>query len=300
MRGAPSTVHVARAEIFPSGGYGADRGPQAPRWYNLRMRSRQRVYSTEGLVLRRHDFGEADRLVTLFTPRFGKIRAVAKGVRRPISRKAGHLEPLTRVKLQLAKGKNLDIITQAEASELYDGLRQDLASIGHANYIVELLDRFTMEREENQAIYQLALATLDRLSVGDPPASVMRYYQLRLLDMVGFRPELFQCLGCRVEIAPEDQYFSIEQGGVLCPRCGRTERKARPISLAGLKVLRHYQRSPYEVAAQARIRPEVEREVEVLMEAYLTYLLERQLNSPTFLRQVRDLERRGDAAGGSA
>ncbi len=274
-------------------------GSLGPRWYNLRMRSRQRVYSTEGLVLRRHDFGEADRLVTLFTPRFGKIRAVAKGVRRPTSRKAGHLEPLTRVKLQLAKGKNLDIITQAEASELYAGLRQDLASIGHANYVAELLDRFTMEREENQSIYQLALATLDRLSGGDPPTVVVRYYQLRLLDMVGFRPELFQCLGCREEIAPEDQYFSIEQGGVLCPRCGRAERKARSISLAGLKVLRHYQRSPYEVAAQAGIRPEVEREVEALMEAYFTYLLERQLNSPAFLRQVRDLERRGDVAGGT-
>lgn len=263
------------------------------------MRSRQRVYSTEALVLRRHDFGEADRLVTLFTPRYGKIRAVAKGVRRPTSRKAGHLEPLTRVKLQLAKGRNLDIITQAEASELYSNLRRDLVSIGHANYIVELLDRFTMEREENTAVYRLAIATLDRLCGGDPPGVVIRYYQLRLLDMAGFRPELFQCLNCRAEVMPEDQYFSIEQGGVLCPHCGGGDKKARSITLAGLKVLRHYQRSSYEVAAQASIRPEVGAEVEAHLEAYLTYLLERQLNSPTFLRQIRDLEIRGDRADSS-
>jgi DNA repair protein RecO (recombination protein O) len=264
------------------------------------MRSRQRVYSTEALVLRRQDFGEADRLVTLFTPRFGKIRAVAKGVRRPTSRKAGHLEPLTRVKLQIAKGRNLDIITQAEASELYPNLRRDLVSIGHANYIVELLDRFTVEREENLAVYRLALATLDRLCEGNSAAAAVRYYQIRLLDMVGFRPELFQCLHCRAELMPEDQFFSIEQGGVLCPQCGRADRKARSFSLAGLKVLRHYQRNPYEIAVQASIRPEVQVEVEAHLEAYLTYLLERRLNSPAFLRQVRDLERRGDMAGGSA
>jgi DNA repair protein RecO (recombination protein O) len=251
------------------------------------------VYTTDALVLRRQDFSEADRLVTLFTPNYGKVRAVAKGVRRPKSRKAGHLEPLTRVKVQLARGRSLDIITQAEASELYTSLRGDLVTIGHANYIAELLDRFTMEREENASVYRLALDTLDRLSGGDPAGVVMRFYQLRLLDLVGFRPELFACLSCRNEIQAEEQYFSAAQGGVLCPACGGKEKKARRISLPALKVLRHYQRSGYAVASKTVISPAVGREADAHLEAYLTYLLERRLNSPAFLRKVDQIERRG-------
>lgn len=271
-------------------------GEPTPRWYNRGMRSRQRVYTTDALVLRRQDFSEADRLVTLFTPNYGKIRAVAKGVRRPKSRKAGHLEPLTRVKVQLAKGRSLDIITQAEASELYNGLRQDLVTIGHANYIAELLDRFTMEREENTSVFHLALDTLDRLSKGDPAGVVMRFYQLRLLDLVGFRPELFACLSCREEIQPQDQYFSASLGGILCPSCGSHEKKARRITLPALKVLRHYQRSGYPIVAKAVISSAVGEETDAHLESYLTYLLERRLNSPAFLRQINQTNRRRDTA----
>lgn len=255
------------------------------------MTSRQRVYRTEAVVLRRMDLGEADRLLTLYTPDEGKIRAIAKGVRRPGSRKSGHLEPFSRSRLLLARGRNLDIITQAEGIHFYPGLRTDLERLGATAYIIELLDRFTVQEGGSRGLYELLLGALDQLEAGAELAPLCRYYELRLLDLVGYRPQLFHCVACEDEIQAQDQYFSSGQGGVLCPNCGRGHREAQPISLAALKVLRHFQRSGYAEAVAPHVRDSVHTELEQLTEAYLTYLLERKLNAPRFMRRVRGLRR---------
>lgn len=251
------------------------------------MSSRKRVYRTEAVVMHRQDLGEADRLLSVYSQDHGKLRLVAKGARRPRSRKAGHLEPFTRVQLQLARGRDLDIITQAEAIDTYPGLRDDLVRLGQAAYVIELMDRFTVEREVNQALYRLLINTLERLIEGVEPAIVLRHYELRLLDQVGYRPELFRCLGCSEDILPQDQYFSPSEGGAICSTCGPSRTDVSPLSLAALKVLRHYQRNSFDVASSAKIRPQVHVELEQVMEGYLSYLLERRLNAPEFLRRVR-------------
>jgi len=253
------------------------------------MSTRPRIYRTEAVVLRRMDLGETDRLLTLLTPDAGKLRAIAKGVRRPGSRKAGHLEPFCRTRLLLARGRQLDIITQAEAVDLFDGLGQDLERLGAAAHLVELIDRFTVEETGSHAVYDLLVSALGLLSRGADLSTVSRYYELRLLDLVGFRPELFHCVSCRREIQAEDQFFASGEGGVLCPACGRRHERVARLPLAVLKVLRHYQRHPYELATAAAIRPQVLAQLEDLMEAHLTYLAERKLNAPHFLRTIRAL-----------
>ena len=242
--------------------------------------------------MRRRDLGEADRLLTIYTPNRGKLRVVAKGVRRPRSRKAGHLEPLTRAQLMLARGRELDIITQADAIELYPSLRDDLVRLGQASYAVEILDRFTVEEGDSYRLYDLLVNTLDRLASGDEASVALRHFELRMLDLVGYRPELFRCLSCGAEIRPQDQFFSLALGGVLCPACGRSDKDTNPISLAALKVLRYYQRNSYSVVTSAKVRAKVHSELNAIMENYLAYLLERRLNSPDFLRRVRELAQR--------
>lgn len=251
------------------------------------MPARERSYRVEAVVLHHHDWGEADRLLWLFTREQGKIRAVGKGVRKLRSRKAGHLEPFTRVSLQLAHGRDMPIITQAETLEAYLPLRENLLLVGYASYVVELLDRFTYEEGENQALYYLLTETLARLANEADPVIAVRYYEIRLLDLLGFRPQLFQCAVCGNEIQAEDQYFSAEVGGALCPTCGRGRPGAMPISMAALKYFRHFQRSLYGEAKRAQLSPGVSREMEILMQHYLTYMLERGLNTPAFLRRVR-------------
>lgn len=252
------------------------------------MPVRDRVYRAEGVVLRRQNLGEADRLTTIFTLERGKLRLLAKGVRRPGSRKAGHLEPFSRVALLVARGRNLDLITQAEALETYPALQHDLDLLARGSYVVELLDRFSVEEgAENRSLYDLLVHTLDQLNTGrEDPEAVVLFFSMRLLDLVGFRPELFHCLACGAEIKPQDQFFSFQQGGVLCPRCGRRERERQSISLDSLKILRHYQRSTFKAATTPAVRQKVFREIAALMEGYLTYLLERRLNTPAFLREL--------------
>ncbi len=248
---------------------------------------RQRSFRVEALVLRHADWGEADRLVTLFTLEMGKVRAIAKGVRKPRSRKAGHLEPFTRVSLLLARGREILIITQAESIDAYPALRDDLLRATYASYVVELVDRFTYEEGENRGLYRLLAETFTRLNSLTNLELVVRYYELRLLDLIGFRPQLFHCVSCQAEIKPQDQFFSAELGGVLCPRCGDHTPGAQPVSLNALRYLRHFQRSYYTEASRAPLGSLLNRELETLMQFYLTYLLERSLNTPAFLRRVR-------------
>lgn len=251
------------------------------------MVSRERTLRTGALVLRHMEMGEADRLLTLFTEKQGKVRAIAKGVRKLHSRKAGHLEPFTHVNLQLARGRNLPIITQAETIDAFLGVRENLESLGHAAYVTELVDRFTFEGEENAPIFRLVIQTLHRLQAAADPALVLRYYEMRLLDLLGFRPELQHCAVCERPITPENQYFSAEHGGALCPKCGANVPGARPISMHALRYLRHFQRSSFEQAGAAEPPAAIHTEMEILMHHYLTYLLERNLNTPAFMRKVR-------------
>jgi DNA repair protein RecO (recombination protein O) len=250
------------------------------------MPPRFRSHRVDAIVLRHQDWGEADRLLWLYTREQGKLRAIAKGVRKMRSRKAGHLEPFTRVNLLMAESKDMPIITQAEASDHYLPLRENLVRLGYAAYVVELLDRFTYEEGDNPGLFRLLAETLTRLT-GDEPAFAVRYYEIRLLDLVGFRPQLFFCSHCSEAIQPEDQYFSADLGGLVCPRCASKITGIRPASMQAVRLLRHLQRSDFREAQRVRLTLDVDHETEQLMQHYLTYLLERSLNTPAFLRRMR-------------
>lgn len=249
----------------------------------------QRSIRVEAVVLRHADWGEADRVLTLFTRERGKVRAIAKGARKIRSRKAGHLEPFTRVVLQLAKGRDLFIVTQADTVDAYLSLSEDLVKTGYASYVIELLDRFTYEDEsENLAIFNLLTESLRRIAIEPDPWLAIHYYEVHLLDFLGFRPHLVKCANCGKEIQPENQFFSPAAGGVLCPTCGAGLPGTWSISLEALKHLRHLQRSSYSEAQRARPGPGVRNELEILMQRYFTYLLERRLNSPGFIKQIKE------------
>lgn len=247
--------------------------------------NRQRAFRLEAVILRHIDWGEADRLLWVFSLEQGKVRLLAKGVRKPRSRKAGHLEPFMRSNLLASRTRETALVTQAETQEAYLPLREDLLRATYASYVVELLDRFTYEEGENRPLYHLLVDTLSRLCQDNDLDLVSRYYEIRLLDYVGFRPQLFQCVSCGAPVQQEDQYFSASRGGVLCPKCGDGE--ARPVGVETLRYLRHLQRSTYSDAARAHPAPNVSQAMESLLQYYLTYLLERSLNSPAFLHRLK-------------
>lgn len=255
------------------------------------MPAKERTVRTEAIVLRHKDWGEADRILWLYTRKMGKVKAIAKGIRKIRSRKAGHLEPFMRASLMMARGRDFLIVTQAETLEAFSNLREDLVHVGYAAYVVELLDRFTYEEDENLQLYRLLNDTLSRINSIKNPALPVRYYEIHLLNLLGYRPQLFTCVHCGSEIQPEDQYFSISQGGVLCPKCGPKFTDSSQISLETLKYLRHFQRSSFSELERIQLSPELNRNLETLMQRYFTYFLERNLNTPTFIRRVRSKSR---------
>src|SRR5438132_3349332 len=155
----------------------------------LHMRS-QRVYRADAVVLKASDFGEADKALTLFTLQHGKIRAIAKGARRPGSRLGGHVDLLTHVGLQLARGRNFEVVTQAETVEPFLALRDDLwrASLGYQ--LAELVDKLTEEAHEDRPLFESLLEALRRVDVDPEPELAVRLFEATVLDRLGYRPPL--------------------------------------------------------------------------------------------------------------
>ncbi len=241
-------------------------------------------------MLRRRDWGEADRLLTLYTRERGKLQAVAKGARKPASRKTGHLELFTRVKLLVARGRSIDIVTQAETIDAYRPLRQSLERSTMAHYMAELIDRFSSEGEAEPALFELLATGLGWLCQAEDEAQLslaLRYYELHLLELAGFRPELENCPACGQTLQPVDVFFSPDDGGVLCPRCGQGKHGAKALSLPAFKVLRYGQRRDWAAFRRLQLQPPLRAELENIMYHYLTFILERHLQSVDFLRRLR-------------
>ncbi len=254
------------------------------------MSNRDRSIRTEGIILRRRDFGESDRILVLFTRKLGRVSGIAKGARNPSSKISGHIELFMRSSFLISRGRNLQLITQAEIIEPYDGLRKDLRGIGMGSYLVELVDAFTYEEGSNLPLYDLLVVTLEALERGEESSIVIRYYELHLLDLVGFRPELFICVECGKKITEQDQFISGELGGVVCPDCaaGAPSAGIRPISARVLKYLRHFQRSDLQSLLPLKISEDIEQGLAKTISYYLTHTLEGHLNSPDFISRIEE------------
>ncbi len=249
--------------------------------------SQSRLYTLEGLVLRRRDHREADRILTLLTPQ-GRVDLIAPGVRKPRSRKAGHVELFCRTRLLVARARQgWDVISQAELVDANLPLREDFLRGTWARYLAELLLRF-FDEATDLALYELAVQGFALLATASDPARAAQWLTLRLLDLAGFRPECFLCVGewdgapCQAALRPRptDAPYGLdaERGGALCPRCyaaHRLERGVREISPSALSWLQAMQRRPYEELAALVMSPATAGELRHIMDALVTYHLER-------------------------
>jgi DNA repair protein RecO (recombination protein O) len=250
--------------------------------------SEPRNYQTEAIVIKKIKLGEADRILTLYTPDRGKIEAVAKGVRQPKSKMAGHLELLTYSQLRLARGRNLDTIIGSQTIESFMALKNDLWLTSYGLYAAELVNQFTVAHTENPSLFKLFLETLNNLSQAISPELTLRYFELHLLEIVGFRPQLQECVHCRKELEPVINIFCSSAGGILCPDCRDSHPTGFSISVDALKVLRLLQRSQISVVGRLKIPTELAQELKGVLAGYIRYLLERDVKSATWLDSLRE------------
>ena len=247
-----------------------------------------RLYVTDAIVLTRFDYGEADRIMTLFTPAYGKLKAIAKGVRRTKSRLGGSLEPLAELRVALARGRTFDVVTQVQVNHAWLRLRDSLESTATAWYLAELADRSLEERHEAEGLYALLRHAYELLDAGMAPGRVARWYEMHLADELGVRPEVDRCVECdRMLDADEAFRWVPPLGGVLCSRCPGPPADRAGLSLEALKLLKAYQRLDVEALAALRLPPAVEAEVEQAMRDFVRFSLDRDARSLPFLDEVR-------------
>lgn len=249
-----------------------------------------RTYRAEAIVLKTLDLGEADRVLTLLTRHFGKIRVIAKGIRRPTSRLAGHAETLAHAIFQLARGRELDVLTGAETRATYRSVREDLGRIAAAWYVVEIADRFTADRAPAAPVFDLVETALRHLEAGYAPALVCRWSDLHLLDRSGFRPELAACARCGRVPGETTNAWSPYDGGVVCTPCIDASLAGLPaLSVRALKSLRYLLASDFASAARLRLDAALERELERHMRAFLQHVLDRDIRSAQLLDELARL-----------
>lgn len=256
---------------------------------NVAVRARERVYAIEAIPLKRMDYGEADRIITLLSDRRGKIRLLARGVRKSRSRMAGHLEPFTLTHVLVARGRDLDLATQAATIEPHREVREDLEKSSLASHLCELVDAFLEDRDEHEDVFYLLKSALGVLGRDEaPPDMIARHFEIRVLGAVGFRPQLDACLKCQAAIAPGRNSHSVALGGVCCPRCAETEPSASPIATDTLKLLRFLQRTGDVRRLNIRVPPVALREAEFVLRGHLEFALERRLRAADFVHHVAE------------
>ena len=229
------------------------------------------LYRDQGIVLRTYKLGEADRIISFLTERHGKVRAVAKGVRKTKSKFGARLEPTTHVALQLYEGRELDIVTQAETIDHFRVIREDLGRLTRAVTLLEAADQVAMEREPNPELYRMLLGALRALSADDSPLLVAGFHW-KLLALEGYRPEVEGCVVCG---ATDDLVaFDPIEGGLLCT----THRRGTRVSPEAVALLQQILGGRLAAALREPASPATH-EVDHLATRVLEHHLERRLRS---------------------
>ena len=233
------------------------------------------------------DYGEADRIFTLLTRHHGKVGAIAKGIRRSPRSLAATLELFSTVDVQLARGRDLDVVVQAVR---LPGPRvvADLERTAYAAVIAELADRVTEERHPLEGVFELTVEGLEEVAREAEPRRATAYFLMAALNLLGYAPELARCAACGRPLSEAPAAFSPAAGGVVCADCAPPGVPVLPVK--GLKVLRVMASGSIGLYRRLRLEPSLLVEVERVLEAQLEYHLDRRLKSLRILRQVRSCE----------
>jgi len=263
-----------------------------------------RLFRVNAIVIRHRDLGETDQILTLLSRQRGKLRAVAKGVKRLKSKLAAATQLFSHSRFLIAQGRNLDVVSQAEVIESFYALREDLARVAYASYFAELADAVVQERQPCEAIFDLLLAALHRLAgegggarPSAPTASgemerLARVFELVLLAESGFEPELSACARCGAKVAVAASGFSAALGGVVCAACAPQVGGVRPLSAAALQAARRFSKAAPGLLPRAELTPRDRTQLRAALRAHLEYRLDRRIRSARFIDALGEEEGR--------
>jgi DNA repair protein RecO (recombination protein O) len=245
------------------------------------------TYVADGVILRRVDYGESDRILTVLTREHGKIGVIARGVRKANSRMAAHTDLFARSRMQLARGRgNLDVLTQAEtigsAAPLADARRAACASV-----CAELADRVLEPNHPDEETFDLVVEALaDCTDAARDPRAALVWLTRRMIDRLGYAPRLHECASCETPLPETAAWFSAAAGGLLCPRCATSDPGSVECSVRVIKVLRVAAAGDLALYRRLRLDEQSLATLEWVAERELAQHLDRQLRSLPVLRAI--------------
>lgn len=254
-----------------------------------------RTYAANGIVLRRIDLGEKDRILTIFSKEHGKLGAVAKGARRPGSRLTAACEPFTYSRMLLASGRNLDILSQADIRESFPCVKCDMNRVAYAVYLLELTNHFIENREPNPDLFDSLLSVMYVMESGADPEICARRFELDLLSLLGYEPRFDCCVVCGCRTLPGSIGFSPALGGITCGDCFSKLSDAMPVQASVCSHIQTLRDAEPRDIGSIRIASPARREIARVLRAHIRYRLEREIKSTDFIRVVESIESRRPA-----
>ncbi|MFW6308558.1 MAG: DNA repair protein RecO [bacterium] len=252
------------------------------------------VFSTDAIVLKQFDLGEADKIITFYSKDRGKVRAVANNVRKTNSRMSGLVLPFSYNRIKIYRGSSLDKINQVQVKYSFSKLREDLSRMAYATYMAEIVEKVGMEDDSEPQIFSLLLSTFHKMV--DLPEKKLGYlnltFKLRILAVIGFKPELEDCAECgqKINISSRN-VFDIALGGLLCEQCSSGGNKDNKINLSGevYQIIKMVYDSGLKFPKNLQLSRKGFKQLENLLDKFIKYHLDIYLKSQEFLYMIRDL-----------
>jgi len=247
------------------------------------------TYTLKAIVLKRIDFGEADRLVTVLTKSKGKLIVLAQGIRKPRAKLVSLLEPFSVVLLTLAEGKQRDRIAGAELISSFSSLSQHLGKLGLASYFSESLDKLLVERQNVPGLFDLFVGVVKLLQSSKiNPRLIKVFFELNLMKLLGSQPELYQSVESQRRLKTKENFLYSVQGGGLVSRDEESKylRDKQPISKSAVRVLRLLAKGDFSVLGKLKPPKEILSEISVFSARFFENLFDRRLNSSIFLEEL--------------
>ena len=241
-----------------------------------------------GIILKKQDYRESDRLFVIYTDELGKIEAVAKGVRKIKSKMAGHLELFSVVNLMVAPGKTYYQIAGADREKNFLNIKSDLGKTVLASFCLEVVDIFTKTDHPDLKIYELIYEILEifdneKMKNFLKMYSLSKFFTLKLLSLLGWTPELYTCVKCKKKIMPSGNFFDAARGGLTCSNCGRG---GLPISTTAIKILRFILQNDFEKIAVLKITKTNIKELAKIIDAFVVIRQDRELKSVVWISHL--------------